>query len=539
MLRITIQKDVNLITLKLEGKLARVWVDELERAWLAEADRTKSMKVDMSGVTFVDEEGKKLLGWIFEQGTVLHATDCMNRSIIEAIRRRHHRSTVDGVLKSLLTKVIAATIVVCSATVGVRGQQPGPTRLTLREAVQTALKQNPQVLLANLNVATSQQDSLEARSALLPQAGIEVFEERERFNLAAFIGTNFPGFSHHAGPFSVFQAGGSVKMPVFDLTLWRRWQASRQGIRGSEAQESTVREQIVLLIVSQYLGSLRASADVKAAHSRVELAQALYDQASDLQKHGVGTGLDTLRANVQLQNETQRLIAAETELKTSHYGLVRLLNLEPHQAVELADEMSFFQTPELSVNQSLENAWQSRPEMKALNAREGALQLSRQAASASRFPTISGSLAWSEQGLTPGSSIPAYQYQATLDVPVYTGGRIKAEITKADLELRKVAQDRMELTNQIALQVKSAIALLESARHEVDVANQGVKLAQEEVTQARDRFQAGVANNIEVVTAQDELARANDNQIAALYRYNQSRADLAQAVGQIEQLYSK
>jgi outer membrane protein len=97
----------------------------------------------------------------------------------------------------------------------------------------------------------------------------------------------------------------------------------------------------------------------------------------------------------------------------------------------------------------------------------------------------------------------------------------------------------MELTNQIALQVKSAIALLESARHEVDVANLGVKLAQEEVTQARDRFQAGVANNIEVVTAQDELARANDNQIVALYRYNQSRADLAQAVGQIEQLYTK
>jgi outer membrane protein len=87
--------------------------------------------------------------------------------------------------------------------------------------------------------------------------------------------------------------------------------------------------------------------------------------------------------------------------------------------------------------------------------------------------------------------------------------------------------------------VKTAVAQLEAARGEVDVANQGVALAQEEVTQARDRFQAGVVNNIEVITAQDELSRANDNQIAALYRYNQARADLAHATGQMESLYAK
>ena len=96
-----------------------------------------------------------------------------------------------------------------------------------------------------------------------------------------------------------------------------------------------------------------------------------------------------------------------------------------------------------------------------------------------------------------------------------------------------------DLRNQIALEVKTSEAQLEAAQHEVDVANLGVKLAQEEVSQARDRFQAGVANNIEVVTAQDSLARANDNQIAALYGYNQARADLSHAIGQIEGLYSK
>ena len=101
-----------------------------------------------------------------------------------------------------------------------------------------------------------------------------------------------------------------------------------------------------------------------------------------------------------------------------------------------------------------------------------------------------------------------------------------------------VEQDRLDLKNRIALEVKTAIAQLESARNEVDVANRGVKLAQEEVEQARDRFRAGVANNIEVITAQDELARANDNQIVALYRYNQARADLSHATGRMETLYA-
>jgi outer membrane protein len=102
-----------------------------------------------------------------------------------------------------------------------------------------------------------------------------------------------------------------------------------------------------------------------------------------------------------------------------------------------------------------------------------------------------------------------------------------------------VEQQRDDLRNEIALEVKTATAQLESARHQVEVANLGIQLAQEEVTQARDRFAAGVADNIEVVQAQDALSRASDNQIAALYQFNQARADLARAIGQMESLYTK
>ena len=105
--------------------------------------------------------------------------------------------------------------------------------------------------------------------------------------------------------------------------------------------------------------------------------------------------------------------------------------------------------------------------------------------------------------------------------------------------MQKIDQQKADLRNQIALDVKTSLLKLQSARNEVQVANLGVELAKEEVDQARDRFKAGVANNIEVIQAQDSLARANDNQIAALYRFNQARADLARAIGQMERIYAK
>jgi outer membrane protein TolC len=146
---------------------------------------------------------------------------------------------------------------------------------------------------------------------------------------------------------------------------------------------------------------------------------------------------------------------------------------------------------------------------------------------------------WRLEGLTDSTRIPVYQYTASVSIPVFTGGRLSAQAAIADLEVKKLSESAQATRNQIAQEVRSAAASLEAARVEVEAANLGVTLAREALTQAQDRFRAGVANNIEVISAQDQLARANDNQIAALYRYNQSRADMARATGQMEALYTK
>jgi outer membrane protein TolC/anti-anti-sigma regulatory factor len=545
MLRITTLDVGETVTLKLEGKLSGPWVEEFERCWgiASQVYANKELVVDLSGVIFVDPLGKKLLCSVLNHGARLIGTGLVPKSLIDEIApddpcAKSPRAAIKS-KHSRAAKIVAVLILTHLLAGHVRAQDSTPIRLTVHDAVVTALKENPQVQIATLSFAQSQEDKNIARSALLPQAGAEVFDRAMRFNLYSQFGSQFPGIPEHAGPFQFFQAGAVFSMPLVDLTLWRRWQAAHQGISASQAQETSVHEQVVLLVVSQYLAAMRAHAAVAAASSRMNLAQALHDQAQDLQKQGVGTGIDTLRANVELQNEKQRLLEAETQLKVALFGLGRLLNLDPHREVELADTPSFFETPEIDASQTLEQAYANRPEMKAIAARQHMVELARRGASESRLPTVNFNGTVGQQGLSAPSAIPEYVYQVTVDVPIFTGGRIRAEIAKAELEIKKVNQEREELRNQVALEVKTAQAQLESARHEVDVANLGVKLATEEVEQARDRFKAGVANNIEVISAQDALARANDNQIVALYGYNQSRADLAHAIGQIEGLYSK
>jgi outer membrane protein TolC len=542
MLRITTTEVGDKVSLKLEGKIAGAWVEELARCWQASSHNDKGLVVDLSGVTFVDPAGKKLLCSIAAGGAQLVGSGLMPKSLIDEIcvdKPLEKGSKAPHKLKQEVTHLLLVLILPLLAATRTQAADTGPLRLTLRDAVATALKENPQVQIATLSFAESQEDKSVARSALLPQAGVEVVDRAMRFNLYAEFGSKFPGIPEHAGPFQFFQAGPGVTMPLLDLTLWRRLQAARQGMSASQAQETTVREQIVLLVVSQYLAGMRATAAVQAAQSRVDLAQALFDQADDLQKHGVGTGIDTLRANVELQNEKQRLLEAQTQQKVALFGLTRLLNVDPQREIELADTPNFYATPQIDANQTLEQAYEARPEMKALDSQAHIAELTKRAASESRLPTLNFAGTWGEQGLSAPSAIPAYIYQVTVDVPLFTGGRIHAEIAKADLEIKRVEQERTELRNRIALEVKTSQAQLDAAQHEVDVANLGVKLAQEEVSQARDRFQAGVANNIEVISAQDALARANDNQIAALYGYNQSRADLSHAIGQIEGIYSK
>jgi outer membrane protein len=558
MLRITTEKRRGKTVLSVEGRLSGPRVGTLEQCWreLRGAAPQEKLYVDLCGVSFIDAAGKVLLKEIHHQGGELIAEGCLNQAIVREIVKSERTQKNGGepegnkgshiifyiALFGLLSGAGAARAQEANKSAALSGVAPAQvSRLTLDQAVALAVKQNPTAQLAVLSAAQSEQDKNIARADLLPQLRASVADEAQKVNLRAEFGGKapFPNFPKSLGPYQVFSAGPNVSTPVFDLTLWRRYQAAQGALNASKASSLSTREQVILLVVSQYIGTLRAMADVEASQSRVDLAQALYDQAADLQKEGVGTGIDTLRANVELQNEKQRLLEAENDRETLLYGLSRLLNLDPRQKIELADSLSFFDTPQPEVEPSIETALAERQEWKALAAQIKAAEDQKKAAQDSRLPTVQFDGTFAYVGTSGNTTLPTYTYEGSVNLPLFTGGRIRAEIVRADLEIRKLEQQRADLRNQIALDVKTALLNLQSARNEVQVANLGVQLSKEEVDQARDRFKAGVANNIEVIQAQDSLSRANDNQIAALYRFNQARADLARAIGRMEKIYAK
>jgi len=554
MLRITTENKKGKTLIRLEGKIAGPHVATLEQCWreLTGATPKPKFSVDLCGVSYIDNAGKALLREMHRLGADFLAEGCLNQAIVDEISQAGEDNEKTPKRPKGSPFIFYAILFGLLGCTGVaRAQEaPAPTtttapsgvvRLTLDQAVALAIKQNPTQQIAVLNAAESVQDKNITRADLLPQANFHVADSANRVNVKAQFGglPLFPGVPGHIGPYQLFTAGPSFGSSVFDFSLWKRYQSSRANVDASKADSLSTREQVILLVVSQYIGTLRAVANVEASKSRVELAQALYDQAADLQKEGVGTGIDTLRANVELQNEKQRLLEAQNERDSNLFGLSKLLSLDPRQPIELADALSFFETPQPEVETSIDEALANREEWRAIQAREKSTQLEKQSVQYQRLPSVRFDGYWYYFGTTATTGIPTYQYQGSVNFPLITGGRIKAEVVKADLELQKLEQQKIDLRNQIALDVKTSLLNLQSARNEVQVANLGVKLAQDEVEQARDRFRAGVANNIEVISAQDSLSRANDNQIVALYRFNQSRAEFARAVGQMEKTYAK
>ncbi len=441
MLRITTEKKRGKTILGVEGRLAGPWVGALEQCWreLHAGAPGEKFHVNLCGVSFIDAAGKVLLKEIHRQGGRLIAEGCLNQAIVEEIRAQEKEPRSEGqkerrkgshiifyvVFFSLLLSPVLAQAQGTKKRSGLPANAPTQVlRLTLDQAVGLALKQNPTAQIAILTAAQSEEDKNIARAALLPQASANISDEAQKVNLRAQFGgqTPFPGFPQTLGPYQIFSAGPTFSAPIFDLTLWRRYQAAQKSMSASKADSLTTREQVILLVVSQYIGTLRAVANVQASQSRVELAQALYDQAADLQKEGVGTGIDTLRANVELQNEKQRRIEAETDRETSQYALSRLLNLDPRQTIELADSLSFFDTPQPEVEPSIEAALAERQEWKALESQVKAAEYQKKATQESRLPSLRFNGDFAYLGTSSNTTVPTYTYQASVNLPLFTGG---------------------------------------------------------------------------------------------------------------------
>ncbi len=414
--------------------------------------------------------------------------------------------------------------------------------LSMKQAVEMALEPdgNVRVQLAREAIRQAESRKHEARAALLPNLDSSVTYDDRTVNLSAF-GVRFavPGMPvqvpRKVGPFRVLDARARGAQTIFDFSALRRYQAAKAGVRAARETDGSARQETAARVAKAYLAALRGEARVEAATANVALAQALLALARHQKTAGTATGIDVTRASVQLSNEKQLLLVAETERRRAHLELLRTMNLKLDTRLELTDRLIYHQVDLDSEQEALRTALSSRADWKAQQRRQEKARLGYSAARWERLPSVSAFGDYGAIGNGLESAFSTRSYGVRLEVPLFDGGRMDARRSEAGSLLRQEKIRTADLRAQIELDIRLALDRLRSAAEQVRVAKQGLKLAETELAQAERRFRAGVTTSVEVTGAQSRLARARDNRIAALFNYESARLELGRAVGKIRE----
>lgn len=413
--------------------------------------------------------------------------------------------------------------------------QGAPLRLTLEEAIQRGLRHNLGPLLAESRIQEAQGTLERRKAALLPRARFDAPVTIQNRNLRA-QGISIPGMPDVVGPFTTYDFRVGAEQSVIDFQSLHAKRAAAKQVEASRTDYQAVRNDIIRQIASLYLSAQSAAAEVTAAESRVTTAAALYHLAADQRGAGVATGIDVTRADVRLSRERQTLVQARNAARNSLFVLARNLGLRPSTEIELAEMLQAASIPTPDVEQAVTAAAEKRPDYQTL-ARQRESVTEQIKASRSRYlPKFGLSANYGGLGRTFGQIKGTGQAQASLQFTVFDRDR---EGERLELEARasRVEKQMADLRLGIEQEIRQAVLNLDSAEDEVAVAREGLALAEKELELARVRFGSGVTNNIEVINAQDSLARAQENSILALTRHADARIALAHALGDTEQNY--
>jgi len=408
--------------------------------------------------------------------------------------------------------------------------------LSFRDATDRGLRNNLGLLLQSDNTLTARGEKWKELSALLPNVSGTVNETAEQIDLAALgFRFSFPGVAKVIGPIGVFQSGVNLTQSLFDYSAIERKRGATNNERVAQYSLKNARELVVLAVANTYLEALAGAARVDTAVAEVQTAQALYDKAADQQDAGVSPAIDTLRAHVELQSRQQQLIVARNDYAIEKLTLARVIGLPPGQEFTLTTAAPYEPLAAAGVDESLRRAYLSRPDYLAAAEQLRAAEDFRRAATAENYPSLSMAGDYGAAGIRPGSSHGVFQVGATLTIPVFAAGKIHGDVLEAEAALRQSRQQLENLRGQIDYEVRTALLNLNAAADQVEVARSSVDLANQTLVQARDRFTAGVTDNLEVVQAQEAVVAANESYISSLYAHNLAKVQLAEAIGFAEE----
>jgi outer membrane protein TolC len=413
---------------------------------------------------------------------------------------------------------------------------PGVLPLSFKDALDRGFRNNLGILLQSDSTLTARGERWKELSLLLPHVNAAVAETAEQIDLAALgFRFNFPGVPNVIGPIGVFQAGTYLTQSVFDYHAIERKRGASYNEKAVQFSLKNARELVVLAVGNAYLVALAGAARVGTAQADVQTAQALYDKTADQQKAGTSPAIDTLRAHVELQTRQQQLIVARNDYAKQKLTLGRVIGLPPGQEFQLTTEAPYEPLATLALEEDLQRAYATRPDYLAAAQQVRSSEKFRRAATAEYYPTVDLEGNYGVAGASVGNSHGVFQAAATLNIPIFAGGKTHSDVLEAEATLRQSRQQLENLRGQIDYEVRSARLDLAAAADQVEVARSSVDLANQTLDQAKDRFTAGVTDNLEVVQAQESLASANESYISSLYAHNLAKISLAKAVGFAEE----
>ena len=410
--------------------------------------------------------------------------------------------------------------------------------LTLRDAITHALRYNLASIESGEDARIARGQRLLALSKLLPQASVGASENVAQVDLAT-IGLNLPGIPRVVGPFSYSSVDGSVSQTLFSFESIQRFRAARTAEQAAQLSYDDVLDVVTLAVGNAYLEVIEADSRISAQQAQVQNARALYEQARDEQQSGTAPRIDVTRTEVQLHTEEYNLSIARNNFAVAKLDLARAIGLPLGQAFDLADQLPYSDINPPGVADALRMAYRSRHDFRAALDAEKAAAQSLSATKGERLPVLAAGGDYGDLGTTFGRSHGNFAFQAGVNIPIFTGGRIKGDITQAEAQLRQRKAEAENIRGQIDFDVRTAFLNLHAAKEQVGVAKQNVDLANENLARSKDRFSSGVTDSVEVVQAEQSLASANDQYITSLYNHNLAKLSLARALGLTRTSYNQ
>jgi outer membrane protein TolC len=444
-----------------------------------------------------------------------------------------------------LLVLLAAAVTLCPAQTNFNlGSVPsGPAttetvHLTLRDAINLAVRYNLGQVESGENTRIARGQRLVALSALLPNVTASGGETVEQFSLAT-LGIKSPVFPKVIGPFSFSTAQANVSWTLFSFESIQHFRSARTAEQAAQLNYQDTLDVITLLVGNAYLQVIAANSRVDSEEAQVKAAQAIYDQAVDQLQSGTSPKIDVTRSGVQLHTEQYNLSIAKNNYDIAKLTLSRAIGLPLGQSFDLADKLPYADLNPQTVDDALASAYKTRSDFRAALNTEKAAEQQLSSVRGERYPVLATNGDYGVEGTTFAHSHGAFTAQTGISVPIFTGGRIKGDITEAEANLRQRKAEAENLRGQVDYDVRTAFLNLTAAKEQVAVATQNIDLANENLSRSQERFAAGVTDSVEVVQAQQSLAGANDQYINSLYSHNLSKLQLARALGVARSNYTQ